>query len=84
MKNEITHQNIEPTTVMDEAGKDLIVKSDIQCKNHESSEDVPDPTDLDKTKKNLMISDDLQLVKQNTREKYLIKGRQCYISLLAH
>jgi hypothetical protein len=36
---------------------------------------VPDPADLDKTCKNLMIFDDLQLEKQNTCEKYYVRGR---------
>jgi hypothetical protein len=70
----ITHQNVDPTTVLEEVGRDITVKSDIQCKFYESSEDVPDPRDLDKTKKNLMIFDDLQLEKQNTCEKYYIRA----------
>jgi hypothetical protein len=39
--------------VLEEVGRDNTLKSDIQCKFYESSEDVPDPKDLDKTKKNL-------------------------------
>jgi hypothetical protein len=40
---------------------------------------VPNPRDLDKAKKNLMIFDDLQLEKQNTCEKYYIRGRRSSI-----
>jgi hypothetical protein len=65
MKDEITHQNIYPRTVLVEAGRDNALKSDIQCKFYESSEDVLDPKDMDKTMKNLMIFNDLQLQKQN-------------------
>jgi hypothetical protein len=60
MRDDITQQNTEPTTVLEEVGRDLTVKSNVQCKVYESSEDVPDPRDLDKTMKNLMILDDLQ------------------------
>jgi hypothetical protein len=75
MRDEITQKNVDPTTVLEEVGRDNALKSDIQCKFYESSGDVPDPKDLDKTKKNLMIFDDLQLEKQNTCEKYYIRGR---------
>jgi hypothetical protein len=75
MRDEITQKNVDPLTVLEEVGRDNALKSDIQCKFYESSEDVPDPKDLDKTKNNLMIFDDLQLEKQNTCEKYYIRGR---------
>jgi hypothetical protein len=75
MRDEITQRNVDPLTVLEEVGRDNTLKSDIQCKFYESSEDVPDPKDLDKTKKNLMIFDDLQLEKQSTCEKYYIRGR---------
>jgi hypothetical protein len=75
MRDEITQKNVDPTTVLEEAGRDNALKSDIQCKCYESSGDVPDPKDLDKTKKNLMIFDNLQLEKQNTCEKYYIRSR---------
>jgi hypothetical protein len=68
-RDEITQKNVDPLTVLEEVGRDNALKSDIQCKFYESSEDVPDPKDLDKTKKNLMILDDLQLEKQSTCEK---------------
>jgi hypothetical protein len=75
MRDKITQKNVDPLTMLEEVGRDNALKSDIQCKFYESSEDVPDPKDLDKTKKNLMIFDDLQLEKQNTCEKYYIRGR---------
>jgi hypothetical protein len=75
MRNEITQKNVDPTTLLEQVGRDNAMKSDIQCKLYESSEDVPDPKDLDETKKNLMIFDDLQLEKQNTCEKYYIRDR---------
>jgi hypothetical protein len=56
MRDELTQKNVEPTTVLEEVGRDNALKS----------EDVPDPKALDKTKKNLMIFDDLKLEKQNT------------------
>jgi hypothetical protein len=59
MRNEITQKNFDPITMLEEVGKDEALKSDIQWKFYESSEDVPDPKDLDKTKKNLMIFNDL-------------------------
>jgi hypothetical protein len=74
MRDEITQKNVDPLTVLEEVGRDNALKSDIQCKFYESSEDVPDPKDLDKTKKYLMIFDDLQLEKQSICQKYYIKG----------
>lgn len=75
MKNNITDNNIEPTTILEEVGRDLTEKLDIQCEFYESLEDLSDPRDLDKTKKNLIIFDDLLLEKQNTCEKYYIRDR---------
>jgi hypothetical protein len=51
MRDEISQKNVDPTTVLEEVGRDIALKSDIQCKFYESSGDVPDPKDLDKTKK---------------------------------
>jgi hypothetical protein len=83
MRHEITQKNVDPTTVLEEVGKDNGLKSDIQCKFYESSGDVPDPKDLDMTKKTSMIFDDLQLEKQNTYEKYyIIFLLQYYIAML--
>jgi hypothetical protein len=75
MRDEITQKNVNPLTVLEDVGRDNALKSNIQCKFYESSTDVPDPKDLDKTKKNLMIFDDLQLERQNTCEKYYIRGK---------
>jgi hypothetical protein len=55
MRDEITQKNVDPTTLLEEVGRDNALKSDIQCKFYESSGDVPNPKDLDKTKKNLVI-----------------------------
>jgi hypothetical protein len=41
----------------------------------ESSDDVPDARDWTAEKKNVMIFDDMQWEKQNTCEKYEIRGR---------
>lgn len=60
---------------MQSISHDLSQKSDIQCEFFENASDVPDPKDLDKSRKNLMIFDDLQLEKQNTCEKYYVRGR---------
>jgi hypothetical protein len=75
MREEITQKKVDRTTVLEEVGRDNALKSDFQCKFYESSGDVPDPKDLNKTKKNFMIFDDLQLEKQNTCDKYYIRGR---------
>jgi hypothetical protein len=80
MRDEITQKNVDPLTVLEEAGRDNALKSDIQCKFYESLEDVPDPNDLDKTKNNLMIFDELQLEKHNTCEKYYIRGRHSNVN----
>jgi hypothetical protein len=72
MRDEIAQKNIDPTTLLEEVGRD---NADIQCKFYESSTDVPDPKDLDKTKKNLTIFDDLQLERLSTCKKYYIRGR---------
>jgi hypothetical protein len=75
MRYDITQKNVDPTTVLEEVGRDNALKSVIHCIFYESSENVPDPKEMDKTKKNLMIFDDLQLEKHNTYEKYYIRGR---------
>ena len=50
-------------------------KSNIERKFSETADDVPDPSALNKKDQNLMIFDDLQLEKQNTCEKYYVRGR---------
>ena len=52
--------------------KGIADKSDIECKFHESAEDVPDPRELSSDKKNVMLFDDLLLEKQNTW--YYVRG----------
>jgi hypothetical protein len=46
MRDEITQKNVDPTTVLEEVGRDNALKSDIQCKFYDSSGDVPDPERL--------------------------------------
>jgi hypothetical protein len=46
MRDEITHKNVDLTTLLEEVGRDNALKSDIQCKFYESSEYVPDPKDF--------------------------------------
>ena len=72
---DIAKQQVSPICVIEETGKHLDRKSDIECKFFETAEDVPDPRDLDTNKKNLMIFDDLQLEKQSKCETYYIRGR---------
>ena len=51
------------------------LKSDVKSAFFESATDVLDPKELNANDKNLMIFDDLQLEKQNTCEKYYVRGR---------
>lgn len=76
LRDEMMRLKISPACVVEEIGRDMKEnKSDIDCKFFDSASDVPDPSDLNATKKNLMVFDDLQLEKQNTCEKYYIRGR---------
>ena len=86
-KDEIMKINLSPTLVVEEMAKNLEpshTKSGIDCKFYEDSDDVPDPRDLSIDKKNLMIFDDLQLEKQNTCEKYYIRGRHSNVDSFYH
>lgn len=78
-QDEVKSLNVNPSCVIEEMAKSLDIKSDMECKFFETSNDVPDPRDLDRTKKNLMIFDDLLLEKQNKCEKYYIRGRHSNI-----
>ena len=69
-QNEISDLSISPISVVEEMAKDIIEKSDVECKFYESAEDVPDPRELSSEKKNLMVFDDLLLEKQITCESY--------------
>jgi hypothetical protein len=75
MKDEILTNREDPIKILQSLSNDLPQKSVIQCEFFESASDVPDPADLNKACKNLMTFDDLQLEKQNTSEKYHVRGR---------
>ena len=59
--------------------KDIRDKSDVVCTFYQSAEDVPDHRELSPEEKNLMVFDDLLLEKQNTCEKYFVRGRHSNI-----
>lgn len=74
-RDEIMNLNFSPAKIVEEMAKNIDYASDIDCSFFETAEDVPDPRDLNAEKKNLMVFDDLLLEKQNTCEKYYIRGR---------
>lgn len=74
-QNDIKGSGLPPIHFLEELAKRLPNKCDIKSAFYESAEDVPDPSDLDSNDKNLMVFDDLQLEKQNSPEKYYIRGR---------
>ena len=74
-QNETMDLGISPISIVEEMGKDIRDKSDVDCKFCESAEDVPDPRELSSEKKNLMVFDDPLLEKQNTCESYYVRGR---------
>jgi hypothetical protein len=74
-QDEIVNLNIPPEIIVEEMSKNITQKPDVECKFFESADDVPDPRELCATDKNLMVFDDLLLEKQNTCEKYYIRGR---------
>ena len=45
--------------------KDILDKSNVECKFYESAKDVSDPRELSSQKKNLMVFDDLLLVNKS-------------------
>jgi energy-coupling factor transporter ATP-binding protein EcfA2 len=75
LRDDMMRLEISPAYVVEEMGKAVKEKSDIDCNFFDSACDVPDPSNLNVNKKNLIIFDDLQLEKQNTCEKYYIRGR---------
>ena len=75
IQDKIRERNITPSDVIESMAEQLTEKSNIKCKFFETADDVPDPSALNKKDKNLMIFDDLQLEKQNTCEKYYVRGR---------
>ena len=74
-RDEVIKLDISPSAVIENWAKEIINKSDIECKFYETADDVPDPRDLKSTNKNLMIFDDLLLEKQNKCESYYVRGR---------
>ena len=74
-QSEITDLGISPISIVEEMGKDISDKSDVECKFYQSAEDVPDPRELNSEKKNIMVFDDLLLEKQNTCESCYVRGR---------
>ena len=45
-QSEITDLGISPISICEEMAKDIIDKSDVECKFYESAEDVPDRSEL--------------------------------------
>jgi len=74
-QKEIQKLNVSPSALIEEMGKNLNKKSDIDCKFYETSHDVPDPRNLSLDYNNLIIFDDLMLEKQNKCETYYIPER---------
>ena len=74
-RDEVIKLDISPSALIENWAKEIINKSDIECKFYETADDVPDPRDLKSTNKNLMIFDDLLLEKQNKCESYYVRGR---------
>ena len=74
-QNEITDLGISPISIVEEIGKEIRDKSDIECNFYQSAEDVPDHRELSSEKKNLMVFEDLLLQKQNTCESYYVRER---------
>jgi len=74
-QGEIMKLNIPPSSVVEEMAKNSKDTFNVDCSFFESAEDVPDPRDLSLEKKNLIVFDDLLLQKQNTPERYYIRGR---------
>ena len=60
-QNEITDLGVSPISVVEEMAKNIMGKSDVECKFYESADDVSDPRELSSGKKNLMVFDDLLL-----------------------
>ena len=52
-QNEITDLGISPILVLAEMAKDIIEKSNVECKFYELAEDVPDHRELSSEKENL-------------------------------
>ena len=50
-QNEITDLGISSISVVEEMGKDIRDKSDVECNCYESVEDVPDPRELSSQKR---------------------------------
>lgn len=82
LRDDIMRLNVSPASLIEAMSKELHERSDIDCNFFESSDGVPDPSDLSSTKKNLMIFDDLQLERQNTCEKYYIRGRHSNVDCI--
>ena len=74
-QDRIKGSGLSPCALLEHLSNQLKEKSDIKSAFYESAEDVPDPSDLDPNDKNLMVFDDLQLEKQNSPEKYYVRGR---------
>ena len=54
-RDEVIKLDISPSALIENWAKEIINKSDIECKFYETADDVPDPRDLKSTNKNLMI-----------------------------
>ena len=50
-QNEITDLGVSPISVVEELSKNIRVKSDVECKFYQLTEDVPDPRELSAEKK---------------------------------